>query len=310
MNSQRQIKLMGTTIDIAIFDKLSNNLMDKVELLLYEYNMRFSSNDINSELMQINQKAGIQEVIVHPELFELIELGKYHSLLPFGNFDMTIGPIVKLWKIGFKDARIPKKKEIEKALLLVNANDVILNRNKKSVYLAKKGMEIDLGALAKGYIADKIIDFLKEYNVEGALINLGGNVLVYGNNPKKEKGEWFVGLQDPKKSRHNHLGLIRIKNKSVVTSGNYERVLKIDDKSFHHIFDKKTGYPIDSNMASITIVANSSVLCEVWSSQLFGLPTKTAMTIINSLDDVEGIIVTNNNQVIISNKLQSSFEKL
>lgn len=241
---------------------------------------------------------------------ELIEIGKYHSLLPYGNFDMTIGPIVKLWKIGFKDAQLPDPETIKKTLPLVNAEKVILNRKDSTVFLEVEGMEIDLGALAKGYIADKIMTFLKENDVKSALINLGGNVLVLGDHPEREDGSWLIGLQNPLANRHQHLGLIPVKDQSVVTSGVYERYFVYEGKTYHHIFNKESGYPIDTQMASITVLAQNSLLCEIWTSQLFGLPLEEAMAILNALDDIEGIIVTVDNAVLLSDNLRSSFIKL
>lgn len=310
MQLSHSVKMMGTIIDIVVDSDTPHQHIKEVCHLLTVYKNRFSANDNDSELMIINNNAGIAPVTVHPDLFELIELGKTHSLLQPSNLDIAIGPLVQSWRIGFEDAKVPDKENIQKAIALANPEHIILNAAEKSVFLNRKGMKIDLGALAKGYIADKIMDYLKTENVSSAMINLGGNVLVYGNNPKREGGEWFIGIQHPQKKRGQNLGILRIKNKSVVTSGIYERYLKIGDKDYHHIFDCRTGYPIETEMASLTIVADKSVDCEIWTTRLFGLSLLKALATIQKTSGIEAIIITKDNRFAITDGLKQDFQLL
>ena len=260
--------------------------------------------------MIINHNAGIAPVTVHPDLFELIELGKMHSLLQPSNLDIAIGPLVQSWRIGFEDAKVPDEENIQKAIALANPEHIILNAAEKSVFLNRKGMKIDLGALAKGYIADKIMDYLKTENVSSAMINLGGNVLVYGDNPKRENGIWHIGIQHPQKQRGNNLGILTLKDKSVVTPGIYERHLQVGDKDYHHIFDRRTGYPIETEMASLTIVADKSVDCEIWTTRLFGLPLLKSLATIQKTSGIEAIIITKDNRFAITDGLKQDFQLL
>lgn len=310
MQLSHSVKMMGTIIDIVVDSDTPHQHIKEVCHLLTVYKNRFSANDNDSELMIINNNAGIAPVTVHPDLFELIELGKTHSLLQPSNLDIAIGPLVQSWRIGFEDAKVPDKENIQKAIALANPEHIILNAAEKSVFLNRKGMKIDLGALAKGYIADKIMDYLKTENVSSAMINLGGNVLVYGNNPKREGGEWFIGIQHPQKKRGQNLGILRIKNKSVVTSGIYERYLKIGDKDYHHIFDCRTGYPIETEMASLTIIADKSVDCEIWTTRLFGLSLLKALATIQKTSGIEAIIITKDNRFAITDGLKQDFQLL
>ncbi|MCF2566069.1 FAD:protein FMN transferase [Streptococcus pasteurianus] len=310
MQLSHSVKMMGTIIDIVVDSDSPQQHIKEVCHLLTVYKNRFSANDNDSELMIINHNAGIAPVTVHPDLFELIELGKTHSLLQPSNLDIAIGPLVQSWRIGFEDAKVPDKENIQKAIALANPEHIILNAAEKSVFLNRKGMKIDLGALAKGYIADKIMEYLKTENVNSAMINLGGNVLVYGNNPKREGGEWFIGIQHPQKKRGQNLGILRIKNKSVVTSGIYERYLKIGDKDYHHIFDRRTGYPIETEMASLTIVADKSVDCEIWTTRLFGLSLLKALATIQKTSGIEAIIITKDNRFAITDGLKQDFQLL
>ncbi|MCO4504576.1 iron-sulfur cluster assembly/repair protein [Streptococcus infantarius subsp. infantarius] len=310
MQLSHSIQMMGTTIDILIDSDTPKEHIAEVCRLLTLYKNRFSANDADSELMVINDNSSIAPVTVHPDLFDLIAIGKKHSLATPSNLNIAIGPLVQSWRIGFDDARVPSPQKIQKALALSKPENIILDATKQSVFLSQKGMKIDLGALAKGYIADKIMDYLKSEKVTSAMINLGGNVLVYGDNPRNDKGIWRIGIQNPQKPRGKHIGILTLKNQSVVTSGIYERRLKVGNKEYHHIFDQKTGYPIDTEMASLTILSDLSVDCEIWTTRLFGLPVMQALATIQATPRIEGILITKDNRLALTNGLRSNFQLL
>ncbi|AEZ62173.1 iron-sulfur cluster assembly/repair protein [Streptococcus infantarius subsp. infantarius] len=310
MQLSHSIQMMGTTIDILIDSDTPKEHISEVCRLLTLYKNRFSANDADSELMVINDNSSIAPVTVHPDLFDLIAIGKKHSLATPSNLNIAIGPLVQSWRIGFDDARVPSPQKIQKALALSKPENIILDATKQSVFLSQKGMKIDLGALAKGYIADKIMDYLKSEKVTSAMINLGGNVLVYGDNPRNDKGIWRIGIQNPQKPRGKHIGILTLKNQSVVTSGIYERRLKVGNKEYHHIFDQKTGYPIDTEMASLTILSELSVDCEIWTTRLFGLPVMQALATIQATPRIEGILITKDNRLALTNGLRSNFQLL
>lgn len=308
MQLSHSLRLMGTTIDIQINSKNAQKQIREVIELLELYKNRFSANDFNSELMAINNNAGIKPIQVHPDLFELITIGKEHSLARPSNLNIAIGPLVQTWRIGFSDAKLPSPSEISEAMILSDPTHILLDSNKQSVFLNQIGMKIDLGALAKGYIADKIMTYLKNEMIDSAIINLGGNVLVHGDNPNRSEGYWVIGIQHPKKKRRKNIGTVKIKNQSVVTSGTYERRLIIDDKEYHHIFDRQTGYPIQTEMASISIVSKQSVDCEIWTTRLFGLSIKEALDILNAVSYIEGIIITKDDRIYLSDGLKHHFQ--
>ncbi|MGF1400602.1 FAD:protein FMN transferase [Streptococcus infantarius] len=310
MQLSHSIQMMGTTIDILIDSDTPKEHISEVCRLLTLYKNRFSANDADSELMVINDNSSIAPVTVHPDLFDLIAIGKKHSLATPSNLNIAIGPLVQSWRIGFDDARVPSPQKIQKALALSKPENIILDATKQSVFLSQKGMKIDLGALAKGYIADKIMDYLKSEKVTSAMINLGGNVLVYGDNPRNDIGIWRIGIQNPQKPRGKHIGILTLKNQSVVTSGIYERRLKVGNKEYHHIFDQKTGYPIDTEMASLTILSELSVDCEIWTTRLFGLPVMQALATIQATPRIEGILITKDNRLALTNGLRSNFQLL
>ncbi len=300
--TSRSIRLMGSTISISVLHENADFLLDEVFSLLKIYENRFSANDDNSELMQLNHAAGKEPVCVHPDLFELIELGKKHSLIPGSHLNITIGPLIQTWRIGFKDARVPSASEIEKVLSLTNPENIELDPISRSVFLKQSGMKIDLGALAKGYIADKISYFLKEKGVTSALINLGGNILTIGQNQQNNR-LWRIGIQNPKLARGNNLALLSIQDQSVVTSGIYERNLKANGKVYHHIFDRNTGYPIDNQLASLTIVSDKSVDGEIWTTRLFGDSPSSILEKVEQENGIEAFVITEDNQIFYSSGL-------
>ena len=293
--------MMGTTIDVVIDDKEATQKQKIAYQLLEFYNHLFSANDSASSLSQINQSAGIESVEVHPELFELIKVGKRESLVRPSNLNIAIGPITQAWHIGFSDAKLPNFKEIQNLLSLCHPENIILDHKYCTVFLKQKGMKIDLGALAKGYIADKI---LNKINAHSALINLGGNVLTSGPNSNRDSKYWNIGIQSPIKKRGTHVGVIPIKDQSIVTSGVYERTLELDGKLYHHIFSTNTGYPIETEMASLTILADDSLTCEIWTTRLFGLPIAQVLHIIDVQPEIEGIIITKSGQIFCSERLK------
>ena len=296
-SASHSLRLMGASITLTIFHKNAQQLLLQSEQLLYLYKNRFSANDADSELMEVNLQAGKNAVRVHPDLFELIELGKKHSIAVNSHLNIAIGPLVQTWRIGFSDAKLPSKEEIQTLLQITNPEDIVLNHSKQEVYLSKVGMRIDLGALAKGYIADKLKEFLVEQGVQSGMINLGGNILTIGENPTYQR-PWRIGIQNPILDRGEHVAVIAISDASVVTSGIYERQLVVDGKTYHHIFDRKTGYPMETEVASLTIVAKKSVDCEIWTTRLFGQNPYNIIEEIEQQPGLEAFVITKNQKMM------------
>ena len=302
--SSRSERLMGTTITVSICDPQADELLTHCFELLRSYEHRFSANDAMSELMEVNHQAGIAPVQVHPDLFELIALGTLHSQAKNSHLNIAIGPLVQTWRIGFSDARRPAPEEIEQALLKIDPQQIQLDQENYTVFLKRPGMKIDLGALAKGYSADLIATYLRGKGIKDALIDLGGNILTVGQHPVKQQ-PWRIGIQNPVEKRGNHLLVLSIKDKSVVTSGIYERHLEVDGQSFHHIFDSETGYPVETDLASITIISDRSVDGEIWTTRLFGDSPTSILNTIESLPGIETLLVSQSGKIAYTSGLQS-----
>lgn len=302
--SSRSERLMGTTITVSICDPQADELLAHCFELLRSYEHRFSANDASSELIEVNHQAGIAPVQVHPDLFELIALGTLHSQAKNSHLNIAIGPLVQTWRIGFSDARRPAPEEIEQVLLKIDPQQIQLDQENYTVFLKRPGMKIDLGALAKGYSADLIATYLRGKGIKDALIDLGGNILTVGQHPVKQQ-PWRIGIQNPVEKRGNHLLVLSIKDKSVVTSGIYERHLEVDGQSFHHIFDSATGYPVETDLASITIISDRSVDGEIWTTRLFGDSSTSILNTIESLPGIETLLVSQSGKIAYTSGLQS-----
>lgn len=300
MAIERTIHLMGTIIKINIQTVLPNEeqVADEAVRRLRRYEKVFSANDDASDLMKINHLAGREAVSVPRELFDLIKIGKKYSMDPNGYLNIAIGPLVKLWHIGFQDAHVPSNDQIKQALPLTDPEKIILNDKDHSVMLANPGMEIDLGALAKGYSADLIKKYLVHSRVQSAVLNLGGNVVVIGGNKLHRDGCWHVGLQDPKQAIGHYVKVLPLENQSIVTSGIYERNLKSNGQFYHHIFDPATGYPIETDMASLSIISPQSVDGEIWTSMLFGKPWTQIAQIIHAMPNIQAIGIYQDGQIV------------
>ena len=302
--SSRSEHLMGTTITVSICHPQANELLARCFELLRSYEHRFSANDASSELMEVNHQAGIAPVQVHPDLFELISLGTLHSQAQNSHLNIAIGPLVQTWRIGFSDARRPQQGEINQALTMIDPHRIQLDPENHTVFLMRPGMKIDLGALAKGYSADLIATYLRGKGIKDALIDLGGNILTVGQHPVKQQ-PWRIGIQNPVEKRGNHLLVLSVKNKSVVTSGIYERHLEVEGQSFHHIFDSATGYPVETDLASITIISDRSVDGEIWTTRLFGESPASILNTVESLPGIDTLLVSQSGKIAYTSGLQS-----
>lgn len=296
--------MMGTTIQLSVEHETPESVLDTLIARLEAYEKRFSAHDHESELMQVNENAGIQSVKVHPDLYALIKIGKAHSLTENSFLNIAIGPLVKAWRIGFEDAKVPSEIDLQFLLSKTDPKNIMIDDTTQRVFLKYTGMFIDLGALAKGFIADLLINDFKRLHVPTGLINLGGNVLTYGKSPNHEDGYWRIGIQDPFQLRGKYIATLKLLNQSVVTSGIYERKFTNHNQVYHHILDRETGYPIETDLASLTIVSRKSVDGEIWTGRLFGESPEKIMHVLNELDTIEGVVVTKEGEIHATKSLQ------
>ncbi|MFS0865513.1 FAD:protein FMN transferase [Fredinandcohnia sp. 179-A 10B2 NHS] len=298
--------LMGTVVTVKIYDEDKEEVLDPVFERIFELADRIGVNEEESEIIDINKNAGIQPVQVSADIYRLIEAGKAHSKLANGTFDISVGPLTTLWNIGFPDARKPEQEEINQVLPLIDYNQIYLNVEEQTVYLANQGMELDLGAIAKGFITDEVKDVLLEHDVHSAIIDLGGNIYVLGKNANGS--DWTVGIQDPFSPRGEIVGKIKESNKSIVTSGVYERFLEVDGVKYHHILNPIDGYPYNNDVAGVSIITDKSIDGDALSTTLFSKGIQGGLEYIENIEDAEAIFVSQDKKIYFTSGLKGEFE--
>lgn len=227
----------------------------------------------NSEIAQINRAAGIQAVSVSAETFAILQRAAGYARKLDGLFDVTIGPLSSLWGFsGPEGGHLPQENEIKQQLALVNYRNLVLNTKDSTVFLARKGMRLDLGGIAKGYAIDRGSMILKEKGVTNFIINGGGDIYVSGQ--KDDHTPWMVGIKDPRDGQ-NLVVRFALKDYAVATSGDYERFIMVNGQRYHHILDPRDGYPGKLSQSSSTF-ASTVEEADVLATYLFIIGSRQA----------------------------------
>lgn len=295
---------MGTSIKVTLYDGGSEEILDKVFNRIMELEDLVSINKAGTEIDELNSNAGIKPVKLSEDSFNIVGKGLEYSKLSNGGYDITIGPLVKLWSIGLPEAKVPTEKEIDEAIKHVNYSNVEINKDNREVFLKEKEMLLDLGSIAKGYTADEIAKLLKEEGVNSAIIDLGGNIYALGL--KEGDKQWKIGIQDPFTDRGSVVGTIDVSNKSIVTSGVYERYIEKDGVKYHHILNPKNGYPYDTNIAGVSIISDKSIDGDALSTLVFTKGLDEGMKFVESIDGVDAIFIMKDKKVYATNGLKNN----
>lgn len=292
---------LDTVVSITLYDSSSKKILNNCFDLCKKYELIFSTTNTSSELYQINHnKNKTQYQTISNELASVIKQGLYYSELSHGAFDITIGAVSSLWDFKSDKVTLPNETLIKENLKTVNYQNIICDH--KKILYKNPNTIIDLGAIAKGYIADKLKEYLIQHKVNNALINLGGNILCVGD--KMTEG-YRIGITNPQKTDESIIST-KIENKSVVTSGIYQRQMKVNHHVYHHILNPRTGYSYDNGLASVTIVSPSSMQGDALSTVCFSLGLEKGKALIESLDDVEACFIDTNNQITYTTHFKHS----
>ncbi|MFC0905992.1 FAD:protein FMN transferase [Clostridium sp. MT-14] len=298
--------VLGTIVHIQIFGNRSEQLAEKALEKLRDIDDKMSVFKDYSEISKINRNAGLSPQIISSDTYFVIKKAVEYAELSGGSFDPTIGPLTSLWNIGTEHERIPQKDEIDKKLSLVNYKDIILDEGTRSIKLKYKNQSIDVGGIAKGFAADTVKGLLSKHHVKSALIDLGGNIFALG---RKCSGDlWSIGIQNPFKHRGEYIGIVNVKDKSLVTSGNYQRYFMNSGKKFHHILDPKTGYPSESSIVSASIISDNSIDGDGLSTGIYIMDVHKSMDLIESLPGIDAILITNAKKVYITSGIVENFK--
>ena len=279
---------LNTAIQITIYDSQDKSLLDDCLALCDRYELIFSRTNENSELYKLNHRISDSAVSnqtietqttpyqvngttntwhISEYLAALLSQGLSITRESDGAFDIAIAPLTSLWDFTAEDPKAPDDADIQKVLPLCSSDGVTIDG--QDITLPSDDIQFDVGAIAKGYIADRMKDFLVKKGVNSAIINLGGNVLCIGSKP--DGTPFKVGIQKPFADRNETEAVMDITGKSVVSSGIYERCFKQNGKLYHHILNPKTGYPYDNSLVSVTIISDQSVDGDALSTTCFAL---------------------------------------
>ena len=289
-----------TTITVYTND---DKLLDDAEQECLRYEKLLSKTVEGSDVWNINHANG-QRTQVSDETRALILMALNYSRQSDGRFDITVEPCVSLWDFtGERMGILPDPEELAAAAEKVDWTKVDVNEDG---VLLPAGMSIDLGAIAKGYISDQIAEFLADRGVESGFLNVGGNVRTIGAKP--DGSPWKIGIQDPEGVRDQSIvGGVTLIGESVVTSGIYERGFTVDGVCYHHILDPNTGWPVQNELAGISIVTENACMADALSTTVFAMGLEEGTAFIEGLAGVEAIFVTRDGEVSWTSGLEGRF---
>lgn len=296
----RQIFAMDTIMTLTAYGTQSEEAVDAAVAEIYRLEDLLSATDPESEVSQINGKAG-EVTRVSREVSDLLESALEISSLTDGAFDITIAPVLKLWGFPSGEYRIPGPDELAEAMTCVGYEKV---RTADEEVTLLPGMGIDLGGIAKGYTGDCVLNTLSQFGITSALINLGGNVQAVGTKP--DGGLWNIAVRDPEED--GSIGILAVSDTAVITSGGYERYFEGGDGvRYHHIIDPGTGYPADSGLASVTIVCGRGVIGDSLSTALFVMGLDSAIDYWRTNGGFEAVFIMETGDIYITRGLGESF---
>lgn len=283
---------MGTLVTAKVFGQTPDEVK-RLGAIVESEIVRFDdmmSVHKETALNEVNRSAG-EWVEVTPEIAEMTREALEVADLTDSAFEPTIGPIVNLWKIGFGGHTVPSDAAIAEALKHVNHRTVALKEEDGRHFLRiEKGQNIDMGAIAKGYIGQKLADRLKKEGAKHALLDLGGNVVAVGE--KYENHPWRVGLQRPDQTRGAYFAVVSANDESVITSGAYERNFEKDGKKYGHILSAKTGRPVATDLSSVTILDKNGAKADALCTALFGMGVSAAERFLEAHPDVHAVLLS------------------
>ncbi len=308
----KQYSAVGTAMGTVIHQKLltpGEDITDEILQVITSLEQETLSYRIeNSEIGKLNAQAGSgNQLTISEELNQDLTICKDVFVKSDGDFDVTVGPLTRLWNIdewatgNSEELCIPSKGQIDSALLSTGFDKLQFAEGK---LLLPEGMSLDLGAVGKGIACDRIADYLYSKKVEGAVISVGGSILTYG---EKENGEpWTVGIVNPKDTADS-IGKVSLRGKWFVsTSGDYERYMEVDGRKYHHMLDPHTGYPADSGLSSVTIVCDSGVLSDALSTACFVLGKEKGMKLAEEYK-VAALFIDKEGNLTMNKAMESMF---
>ncbi|MDA3851960.1 MAG: FAD:protein FMN transferase [Spirochaetaceae bacterium] len=296
---------LDTAISIKAYGSTDKEILNDTIQYIRQLEDLLSVHRPDSEISNINNHAGEDWQPMGEDAQALLEAGKDFGELSHGLLDITAGPLIDLWAIDPPHGHVPSQEELDNLDGLIDYRAIEIDQGRAR--LSRQAMKINLGALAKGYIADRVKDYLLSRGIERALINLGGNVLLVGSKPGNKP--FRIGIQDPLSQRGEDLGILEIKDVSLVSSGDYERFfIDSENNKYHHILNPLTGYPSDNGLMQVTVISPDSLQGDGLSTSLFLMGLQDGMALVESLSEVEAGFVMKDKKVYPSSGLKDSYQ--
>ncbi|MCK5162071.1 MAG: FAD:protein FMN transferase [Desulfobacula sp.] len=296
-------KTMGTFYTIKFISGKKEPLplwKSRVDIRLKQVNQKFSMYDPRSEICVFNRQKTEKTVNISSDFFSILLTAKKLYQLTDGSWDGTVKPLVDLWGFGTqkKSKKIPELAEITLALSKTGFNHINI-KGKQSI-CKKKAVTLDLGSIAKGYGVDAISKLFISSGIHDVLVEIGGELYASGKNKKGKY--WSVGISNPDKLYINQdlYKIIRLTNQAIATSGNYRNFFEMDGKTFSHIINPKTGFPTDNQIVSASVISRDCTFADGLATALMVMNVKKAITLVNSLDNTECLIIQKKDQKFVS----------
>jgi len=300
---KKSYKLMGNHFELTVVannEKWAHERIDagvseiqRIERLLTTFND-------DSETNLINQNAGISPVVISAETFNLVERSLRISQVTQGAFDITYGSIDKrLWNFDQQMTSLPDKETAKNMVRLINYQNVILNREKSTVFLKEKGMRIGFGGIGKGYAAERAKLIMKQQGVESGVVNASGDLTAWGLQPNGN--HWTVGIANPD-AKHEVFSYMSITDLAVATSGNYEKYVMIDGKKYSHTINPRTGLPV-TGIKSVTIITTNAEIADAMATPVMIMGIRTGLDMIDQIKDIEAVIIDDHDRMYTSKNI-------
>jgi len=302
----KEYNVLGTTVQLSVYDSDDETAVDEALERLDQIDDRMSAFKNMSFISKININAGGLMQEVTEDVYYVIDKAVQYAEFSEGAFDPTIRPLVNLWGVFTNHAMVPEKYEIEEKLRLVNYKDIVLDKANCAVKLKHRNQCIDLGAIAKGYAADEVKRIFLNHNIKSAIIDLGGNIYALGN--KLDGSSFNIGIQDPLGFEGESIGIVSVRDKSIVTSGNYERYFEKDGKRYHHIINPRNGYPDENGIISVTVISDLSIDGDGLTTCGYIMGLQRGFELIEDLEGVEAIFITKDKKIYITSNLTNNFQ--
>lgn len=278
---------MGTAVRVELWhedETAGRAAIDAVMRDMYRIDRLMSTYKEDSELSRVNREAATRPVAISRELFDLISRSLEVSEITEGAFDITYASVGQLY--DFRRKTRPSDEILEKALPAIDYRHVLLNKENHSIKFKRQGVRIDLGGIAKGHAVDRAITLLQARGITQAIVSAGGDSRIIGDRRGRP---WMIGVRDPRREKEM-AAILPLSDTAVSTSGDYERYFELDGVRYHHIISPASGRPV-TGIRSVTVVGQDSTTVDALSTSVFVMGVEKGLSLIESLPDVEAVII-------------------